>query len=102
MSTWTGTPAPILGLSRRLPEVVLFYLQWHHIEGHTPATVNHYRKELKQLVEFLHHRGHSLQVDRITAFDILALLQNMKAKGRQLSSIRTRFADIRAFLNWCV
>jgi len=36
--------APASGMNRRLPEALDFYLQWHHIEGHTPATVRHYKK----------------------------------------------------------
>ena len=87
-------------MTQRLPQLLGSYVQYHSIEGSTPATIKHKKKELGLFIRFLSNQGHSMQPEQLTMFDALGHLEDMKARGLSPVSVQTRYRAIRAFLQW--
>ena len=81
-----------------MPDAIDLYLRWHSVEGHTPQTIETYRKRLGVFLAFLHARDGPLLLDELTAVDILAFLEHLKPCSAY--TIRSRLATIKAFLSW--
>lgn len=83
-------------------EIVSTYLQWHDVEGHTPATIETYRKRLDQFARWLQPRPRNRLQD-LTHADMLAYLSHIKAGGKASPhSVRSRYLSMHAFFQWCV
>ena len=92
------------GETNRFPDAVQFYLRWHRIEGHTPATARAYEKNLGYFVRWLQSNGVSLDLTDLAPVHILAYLSESRKDGRRRSPRYTRsiYTHINTFLNWCV
>ena len=87
-------------MTQRLPELLQTYLRFHSMEGSTPATIKFYRKELRLFLRFLEGQGHSMLVQDISALDIMVHLEEMKSRGLDPRSLRSRLQAISTFLTW--
>ena len=105
-----SVPAVIFGAERgprsemdqRLPEVLDFYVQYHHIEGHTEATQLHYLRQVRQFILWLQDQGHSLEMVDITSFHILGHLEDLKRRGRKPRTVKTRLQALKTMFDWAV
>ena len=88
--------------THRLPEVLSFYLQYHHIEGSTEATVRFYKVEVGQFIRWLEEQGHSLDAREVGAVNVLGHLERLKQQGRAPRSIRSRLQAISTMFRWAV
>lgn len=73
------------------------YLRWHRVEGHTQATITHYRRELTRFLDWF--QGDEASLDRRGVLSHLAYMQD---KGLAPKSLDTRFRDLRAWFRWLV
>ena len=89
-------------MTNRLPELVDFYLKWHHIEGHTQATVKDYRANLGLFLRWLEGQDHSLDIGDLSPFHVLGYLEYKKRQGNRPRYIRSIYQHVNTFLNWCV
>ena len=89
-------------VTHRLPEVLDFYLQYHHIEGSTEATVRFYKVEVGQFIRWLEEQGHSLDAREVGAVHVLGHLERLKQQGRAPRSIRSRLQAISTMFRWAV
>lgn len=89
-------------VSHSLSKLLEDYLKYHRYMNHTAATLHHKRKELNLFIRWLQSQGHSLQVQDVTALDVMGHLQDMQERGLKPSSINTRLRSIRAWVNWMV
>ena len=89
-------------LTRGFSEAVQFYLRWHSVEGHTPATVVSYRQRLTAFGEFLKSRDRPLELASVRSLDVLAFLEDIKGRGNSAHTVRSRLLALKAFFNWAV
>ena len=85
---------------RRLGDVLEFYLQYHHIEGSTQATVRFYKTEMGLFIRWLKDQGHSLDPQEVTPLHILAHLESLKSRNLAPRSVRTRLQAISTMFRW--
>ena len=86
-------------MTKRLHELVAFYLKWHEIEGHTRDTIYGYRVDLRLFLRFL---GGDRLVSDVSALDVLGFLGKDKERGLRPRTIRTHFQRVTTFLKWAV
>ena len=89
-----------MDVNQRLSETLEIYIQYHGVEGSTPSTIVHKRKELGLFFRFLQDRGHSMETAKVTISDCLAHLENMRERGLAPASVQTRCRSMRAFFKW--
>ena len=85
---------------QRLPEVLEFYLQYHHIEGSTEATISFYRRQVGPFIRWLEEQGHSLAPAEVTALHVLAHLESLKNRGLAPRTVRSRLQGISTMFRW--
>ena len=103
-----SVPAVIFGAKRgprsevyqRLPEVLDFYLQYHHIEGSTEATISFYHRQVGPFIKWLEEQGHSLVPDEVTPLHVLGHLESLKARGLAPRTVRSRLQGISTMFRW--
>ena len=88
--------------TQQLPDVLNFHLQYHHIEGSTPATVKFFRKEVGQFIRWLEEQGHSLNPQEVTSIHVLGHLEDTKERGLAPRSVRSRLQAISTTFRWAV
>ena len=89
-------------VNQRLYKILSAYVRSLNIEGCTEATLRHKRKENRLFLEFLEQQGHSMLAVDVSMFDVLAHLEDMKARGLAPASIQTRRRALHAWWNWMI
>ncbi len=75
------------------------YLRWLVIEkGRRPATVEAYRRDLERFVEWLEIQD--LRLDRLTATELTAYLEGLRASHFATSSVNRHWSSIRGLLRY--
>ena len=75
--------------------VLDFYLDWHGVEGHSPATVRAYRQHVSAFFNDV-----QVPIDQVGALQVVRHLQTLKVRGLSPFSVRSRFRHLSAFFNW--
>lgn len=89
-----------MGMSQSLHQLLKTYLQYHSIEGSTADTIRHKRKEIGLFLRHLEGLEHSMLAHEVTSFDVIAHLDQMKARQLSPATVQTRYRAIRAFFQW--
>ncbi len=96
------TPLDSFVESGRLYQLLDYYLSWHRIEGHTEVTVKDYRKNVGLFIRWLEASNHSLVLQDLSGFHVMAYLQFKKDQGRSPRYIRSIYQHLDTFFTWCV
>lgn len=76
------------------------YLRWQRIQGSTPETVSHKRRELGRFLKWLESTGHSMMPEDLGAMDVLGRLDYLMQQGRRPATRDTQLRNIRAWVHW--
>ncbi len=79
------------------------YIRHHKAQNSSPATIKYHCDSIERsLMSFLRARGHSLDVEDLTADDVLLWVEDQQARGLAQKTIRTRLVSVKAFTKWLV
>lgn len=84
--------------SGRVPDfsgVLDFYLNWHEVEGHSPATISAFRQHISAFFNDV-----AAPLEQVGTIQIVQHLHTLKARGLSPFTVRSRFRHLSAFFNW--
>ena len=78
------------------------YLRACKRKGYPPSTLRHKEKENRLFLEYLAGTGHSMMVEDVTVEHVQAYFDDLLDRGRAITTVRTRRANLRAWWAWMV